>query len=90
MTSQLDELKALYPIFEFRNKTNKEQTILLNRDSKTVPARGTLKLRSSVFIQLPPLNAFTYIKPTLDDLRAVGLLNIPTATPAPTSVEESD
>lgn len=74
MANALDELKTLYPVFIFKNRTNQPQEIPLDNDSVQVPARGTTKLRSKHFINLPRLDTFTFIQPTLDDLRAVGLL----------------
>ena len=74
MANELDELRTMYPVFVFKNKTASPQEIALYDDSVLVQARGTVKLRSSLFINLPPTDTFTFIKPTLDDLRAVGLL----------------
>lgn len=74
-TDPFEELKQMYPIFEFENKTRLPQRVMLaENDSKVVPVGGTLKLRSSMFINLPPVAAFKFKAPTLDDLRAVGLL----------------
>ena len=77
MTSPLDELKAMYPVFQFKNKTNSPEEIQLDGDTITVNGRGTLKLDSRKFINLPPISKFKFEKPTLDDLRAVGLLDSP-------------
>lgn len=72
------ELQDAHPIWEFRNKTNTVQNVpLAHGDSIKVAGRsdgGVLKLQSKKFHQLPPFSTFTFIKPSLDDLRAVGLL----------------
>jgi hypothetical protein len=86
----LKELQDLHRVWEFKNKTNSVQPIeLADGDSVKVQPRGTLRLQSAKFHQLPAISTFTYLKPTLDDLRAVGLLNTeaPKSEAAPTSSE---
>lgn len=85
MANELEELKKLHPVFEFKNKTAIPQEIALDEDSVLVPARGTVKLQSSKFINLPAIALFEFKKPSLDDLRAVGLLaTVNPKAPAPT------
>ncbi len=79
MSDALSELKEMYPIFQFKNKTNTAQSVALFGDTVQVNPKGILKLRSSKFSNLPSTSAFQFIAPTLDDLRAVGLL----ASPSP-------
>lgn len=75
MSTPFKELQDAHRIWEFTNKTNKVQTVpLANGDSIKVIERGTLKLQSSRFHQIPSLTIFKAVTPSLDDLRAVGLL----------------
>lgn len=71
----LDQLRAKYPVFQFRNKTNSAHMVqLADGDSVQVHARGTLKLKSSQFNNLPDNTKFSYDIPSVDDLREVGLI----------------
>lgn len=90
MSDPISELKELYPVWEFQNKSGQPQLVTLDNDTVPVAIRGTLKLPSSHFLNLPSTSLFKFVTPTLDDLRAVGLIKtveVKTAseTPAPTS-----
>lgn len=90
MSAQLDELKALHPVFEFKNKSSSmTKTVPLHQNSVQVAPRGVLKLRSSEFTQLPSTADFVFIKPSLDDLRAVGLISTAVVQPTP-SVSDAE
>ena len=92
MSDPFKELQDLHRVFEFKNKTNQVKTVALaGGDSIKVNGRGSLKLQSSKFHQLPSIVDFQFIKPSLDDLRAVGLLNTetPKSKTASTSQPES-
>lgn len=74
MSDPISELKELYPVWEFQNKSGQPQHVTLDNDTVSVAIRGTLKLPSSHFLNLPSTSLFKFIKPSLDDLRAVGLI----------------
>ena len=75
MSDPMKELQDLYRVFEFKNKTNQIKTVeLAAGDSVRVQPRSVLKLQSAKFHQLPSMSEFQFIAPTLDDLRAVGLI----------------
>ena len=75
MSDPMKELQDLHRVFQFQNKTNMVKTVsLAGGDTVQVMPRSILKLQSAKFNQLPSMSEFKFIAPTLDDLRAVGLL----------------
>lgn len=85
MSDPLDLLKEKYPIFEFENRLHISQTIPLaeNDTVSAMPYPARAKVRSEKFIQLPSTKTWKFIKPTMDDLRDVGLLT-EVSPPVPT------
>lgn len=83
MSNGLEELKELYPVFEFQNKTNVTQELILaDNNSVEIVAGGKLKIASKDCIQLPSTKTFKFIQPTLDDLKMVGLIQVKTVAKA--------
>ncbi len=88
MSNGLEELKELYPVFEFQNKTNVTQELILaENNSVEIVAGGKLKIASKDCIQLPSTKTFKFIKPTLDDLKMVGLIQAKTVAKATSNNE---
>lgn len=75
MSDPFKELQDSNRIWQFKNNTNTEQTIqLANNETVQVQPRAVIKLQSNRFHQLPSMKLFRYIAPTIDDVKAVGLL----------------
>ncbi len=77
MSDPFKELQDAYRIWEFKNSTNHEKLVaLVNNETVQVAPRAVLRLQSNKFHQLPSMKEFKYIVPSIEDVRAVGLLTV--------------
>lgn len=80
--SGLAVLKALYPVFEFRNRTSVSQVIVLaGGDSVQANPNGFIKIPSNLLIQVPSFQTFEPIKPKINEYVDAGVIK--TNAPAP-------
>ncbi len=88
MSDPFKELQDAYRVWEFKNSTNSEKLVVLaNNETVQVAPRAVLKLQSNKFHQLPSMKDFKYIIPSIEDVRAVGLLKVKEAPKSDISEE---